>query len=134
MPKSSPAICSQPGCGILTSTGRCDAHSRSVTRDYRAEGIHRGSAASRGYDWAWTKLSKRYRRAHPLCEMYCKDEDRLKQAELVDHIIPVDVRPELRLVESNLQSGCNSCNSRKRFEDEEKYRDVRRHREGKGGV
>ena len=123
MPRSPPVICNAPGCANLAGRGgRCEHHQHvKRSRNHRAEDAGRQTASQRGYDWAWQKLSSRYRKSHPLCEMYCAEQGRLTPTEIVDHIVPVDVRPDLRLVESNLQSGCKRCNARKAIEDEKRY-------------
>jgi 5-methylcytosine-specific restriction protein A len=41
------------------------------------------------------------------------DKGRITPAVLVDHIIPVEERPDLRLVEDNLQSLCRPCHDKK---------------------
>lgn len=45
-----------------------------------------------------------------LCQ-HCLKKDILKQAKIVDHIIPINKKAELRLKLSNLQSLCTSCNA-----------------------
>lgn len=134
MPASPPSICSQPGCNALTTNGRCDACKPRASVDHRADARRRGTAAQRGYDAKWRRLSENYRKAHPLCEMCCAEDGLITPATLVDHIVPVDVRPDLRLVEANLQSGCAECNARKRVADAVKYATVRAKNEGRGGV
>lgn len=74
----------------------------------RAHDEWRGSAASRGYDAAWRALRKAKLAADPLC-WWCLREGILTPANTVDHIIPIADRPELRLVWSNLRSGCKPC-------------------------
>lgn len=48
----------------------------------------------------------------PFCRK-CKLIDILKPAKVVDHIIDITDRPDLRLVESNCQSLCISCHNKK---------------------
>jgi hypothetical protein len=62
----------------------------------------RGSAASRGYDGEWRKLRLAYLAQHPLCVM-C---DGPTPATVVDHIISIAERPDLRLDWSNLRPLC----------------------------
>ena len=65
----------------------------------------RGSAAQRGYDSTWRKLRLQFLRQHPLCECEdCKLSGLPDIATVVDHILPVEERPDLRLVESNLRA------------------------------
>lgn len=72
------------------------------------DGAPRSNAGTRGYDHIWSKLSERFRRKHPFCR-FCEQQGReIGPADLVDHIIPVKDRPDLRLTWSNLQSLCRS--------------------------
>ena len=80
-----------------TTAGRKAAHDR-----------WRGSAASRGYDAAWRKLRASKLAADPLCA-WCLAEGILTAANTVDHIEPISERPDLRMVWSNLRSGCKPC-------------------------
>lgn len=101
MPTAPPKPCKQSGCGALTHDGYCGKHSAASdpTR-------YRGNANSRGYDWAWRKVRHQaLQRDKYLCVECLKDE-RVTPAFDVDHIIPVRVAPELRLVLDNLQSLC----------------------------
>ena len=68
----------------------------------------RGSAASRGYDAAWKALRLAKLKADPLC-WWCLRKGVLTAANTVDHIEPITERPDLRLVWSNLRSGCKPC-------------------------
>ena len=68
----------------------------------------RGSAASRGYDGPWRALRKAKLQADPLC-WWCQRDGCLTAATTVDHIEPISVSPGLRLVWSNLRSGCKPC-------------------------
>jgi len=67
-----------------------------------------GTASTR-----WDALSKRYRKAYPLCAM-CRKEGRISAAMVVDHIIPHKGDQSLLFDPSNLQSLCLNChNARK---------------------
>lgn len=55
-----------------------------------------------------------------LC-LHCKDNRKIKVADMVDHIIPIKVDPSLKLKLENLQSLCNPCHNRKTAEDKKKY-------------
>lgn len=59
-------------------------------------------------------------RDHGLCQ-HCFKKRMYTRADVVDHIIPYLVDPSLGLVESNLQSLCNSCHSIKTAMDKKKY-------------
>lgn len=80
----------------------------------------RRAASDRGYDWDWAKLSARHKRENPLCKA-CLELGFVVAAEITDHVVPVHVRPDLRMDESNLQSLCRGCHTRKTNEDTKKY-------------
>ncbi len=56
-----------------------------------------------------------------LCQ-HCLKAKRIKQAEMVDHIIPIKEDWSLRLTLSNLQSLCNACHNKKTAEDKKLYK------------
>ncbi|BCH33185.1 hypothetical protein MesoLjLc_51150 [Mesorhizobium sp. L-8-10] len=72
----------------------------------------RGSAHQRGYDHAWNKLSIAFRKRHPFC-LWCAQQGRDSLTALVDHMIPVVDRPDLRLNWKNLLPLCEPCHGRK---------------------
>jgi 5-methylcytosine-specific restriction protein A len=72
----------------------------------------RGSSAARGYDSAWQRLRKRFLRKNPLC-VFCMEQGLLTEAAVVDHIITISERPDLRLVWGNLRSLCKRCHDRR---------------------
>lgn len=72
----------------------------------------RGSAASRGYDRTWRRLREAHLDAHPLC-VDCERAGQVTAATEVDHIIRIEVRPDLRLDPENLQSLCKPHHSAK---------------------
>lgn len=70
----------------------------------------RPSAAKRGYDATWQKLRESVLAAEPACR-YCQEMGITEPAEHVDHIIPLHVRPDLRLEPTNLQPLCPECHN-----------------------
>lgn len=68
----------------------------------------RGSAAKRGYDAAWRKLRLQFLSVNPLC-LFCIEQKRVVQATVVDHIITIADRPDLRLEWTNLRPLCKPC-------------------------
>lgn len=72
---------------------------------------NRGGSAKRGYDATWQRLRLMYLRDNPLC-VECERQGEIVAATDVDHITPIASGGE-RLDESNLQSLCRSCHSRK---------------------
>lgn len=82
---------------------------------------HTQTRTQRGYDNVWLRLSRMCLIEEPLCR-YCCEEGRLTVAQVSDHIIPLRVRPDLRLVRENIQSLCTACHSgRKQREELELY-------------
>lgn len=66
----------------------------------------RGTAADRGYDKDWWRLRATIMREKPPCRCGAP-------AEVLDHIIPIRQRPDLRLVRTNLQPLCRQCHATK---------------------
>ena len=69
-----------------------------------------GTRTARGYGYKWKKLRDDYIRHQPLCEL--RGEGCTTAAQIVHHVIPITVRPDLSLERSNLQSLCRRCHSR----------------------
>jgi 5-methylcytosine-specific restriction protein A len=82
----------------------------------RAYEADRGSPTSRGYDGSWKRLRIQHLKAEPLCR-FCRAMGRLVAAEVVDHIVDIQVRPELRLDPANLRSLCVPCHNRRTAQD-----------------
>jgi 5-methylcytosine-specific restriction protein A len=59
----------------------------------------------------WRKTAKAHKAANPLC-VKCKEEGRIKGAEVTDHITPIE-DGGARLDWNNLQSLCHSCHNSK---------------------
>lgn len=60
--------------------------------------------------WSWRKVSKLYRADNPLCEN-CYAKQRLTEAELVDHIIPMPTGQALDA--DNFMGLCHVCHNSK---------------------
>jgi 5-methylcytosine-specific restriction protein A len=100
MPFAAPRYCTKPGHPAFTGR-RCP----------ECERIHervRGSAAARGYDGQWRRLRLAVLAEEPLCRL-CAERGEAAEATDVDHIIPLAVRPDLRLVRSNVRPLCSPC-------------------------
>lgn len=82
---------------------------KEFARSYDQE---RRSAHRRGYDAAWQKVRLQHLKAEPLCR-HCLERGEIVVATDVDHIIPIRIDPDLRLDDSNLQSLCHYCHSKK---------------------
>lgn len=86
----------------------------------------RGTASQRGYDHQWAKVRAIHIASHPYCED-CKDEGKLNMTNLeVDHIIPIGVRPDLRLSLDNLRTRCRRHHKLKTDEDKRRFVDRER--------
>ena len=75
-------------------------------------GNYRGSPRDRGYDAKWDRLSVAYRRKHPVCA-WCEQQGRDTVVDLVDHMIPVVDRPDLKYSWANLWALCSFHHGRK---------------------
>jgi len=71
----------------------------------------RKADASFYHTTAWRKLTKRKRKANPLCEE-CLKKGKITPWELTDHIIPIEQGGD-PLCWDNLQSMCHRCHNRK---------------------
>ena len=60
------------------------------------------------HTYRWTKLSRAWRTAHPLCAE-CQRKGIIKPAQVVDHIIPWPVCGDF-FDTTNFQSLCEECN------------------------
>lgn len=80
----------------------------------------RSRAHQRGYDYAWSQVRDRRRSLSPFC-VRCEAKDLVTAVEIVDHIIPVVIRPDLRLRIDNTQSLCRACHADKTAEDVRSY-------------
>lgn len=82
---------------------------------------HDQTRTQRGYDNNWLRLSRLCLAEEPYCR-YCARNGRVTLAEVSDHIIPIRIRPDLRLVRDNIQSLCKLCHdSVKAREENELY-------------
>ena len=70
----------------------------------------RGTRHDRGYDYQWAKSSEAFRRRHPICQE-CERVDIIVPVDVVDHKIPVSLRPDLRMDRKNWWSLCHHCHN-----------------------
>lgn len=81
----------------------------------------RQSAAKRGYDARWNRVRDAARRRDKHLCQDCLAEGILNDQQIeVDHIIPVHIRPDLRLVLSNCICRCKRHHRLKTLADEKK--------------
>lgn len=105
MPKKPLKPCKHQGCPNLTDELYCEEHKKFHTVD-------RPSAAKRGYNSKWRRLSKQFLRKNPLC-VKCMTCGKYVPATVVDHIIPHRGNPFLMWDESNWQALCKPCHDKK---------------------
>lgn len=89
---------------------------RAVKRT-RSNAKHEGTRTERGYDNVWLRLSRMCLTEEPYCR-YCARLGRTVVAEVSDHIIPIRIRPDLRLVRANIQSLCKRCHDSTKQQEE----------------
>lgn len=77
---------------------------------------------SEEYDYAWSKFSKEYREVNPFCVECLKHGNYNSDHIQVDHIIPLEERPDLKYNFDNLQSICRSCHSSKTWREKLKHK------------
>jgi 5-methylcytosine-specific restriction enzyme A len=110
--------CGYRGCPHLTRERYCEEHLPLARKFYDRR---RGSTTERGYDGAWKRLAERRREFDAyLCQM-CIKEGLPCCSPLVDHIIPIHVRPDWRLEIGNTQVLCSDCHTTKTSEDMQRY-------------
>jgi 5-methylcytosine-specific restriction protein A len=108
--------CRFPGCPELTHKRFCPTHRPITWQDDR-----RGTSRERGYTRAWDKVAQLRRQLDAgLCQP-CLRDDRLTMARTVDHIVPLHVRPDWKLVLENTQVICALCHARKTAADTSRY-------------
>lgn len=109
MPYRIPHPCDHPGC---IHRKPCPTHSKQKQRAYDRA---RGTAAQRGYDAAWQKLSDDYSAEHPTCERCGRPRVTVstpqRKRDPVHHRKTVREAPHLRLVWTNCEAVCQSCHN-----------------------
>ncbi|WP_087652376.1 HNH endonuclease signature motif containing protein [Acetobacter pasteurianus] len=69
---------------------------------YRRKAVERSAK----YDNQWANFSKNYRKSHPFCVECLKLGIHNTSHLQVDHIIPLEKRPDLKYEDTNLQVLC----------------------------
>lgn len=70
----------------------------------------------------WRVIRDKRKKENPLCQR-CESKGWITTATVVDHIIPVDERPDLFLDFDNTQSLCDTCHSIKTQQDKKKKKE-----------
>lgn len=86
----------------MTSERFCAEHARQEKEHYDST---RRNSHQRGYNKIWQKVRNVKINKDPLCEE-CLKQGKIVPADVVHHIIPINERPNLRLVIENLISLC----------------------------
>ncbi|KQX69241.1 HNH endonuclease [Paenibacillus sp. Root444D2] len=122
-------ICNKSGCNALVDAGVrfCDKHieQEQVNKKERNKhyDMYRRDEKSKAFyiSKEWKALRTIVRaRFRGLCSA-CLKVKRIRAGYICDHIIPIKVRWELRLEESNLQYLCIECHNTKTAEDKRRY-------------
>jgi 5-methylcytosine-specific restriction protein A len=101
-------LCVEPGCpNQVTGRGRCDAHRKAIERERsrRRREKTRGVYKTR----MWQMRRKQAIERQPLCPGSGDGTPYTAIVEEVDHVIPLDVAPELAYEPSNLVARCRRC-------------------------
>jgi 5-methylcytosine-specific restriction protein A len=96
-----------------------------IHKERNQKNYSRERSADMYHSARWTRLSKEWRKSHPLCEE-CKQRGIIKEAEVTDHIIPYPICENF-FDQNNLQSLCAECNASKGNRDKkviEKWRRI----------
>jgi 5-methylcytosine-specific restriction protein A len=105
--------CSKHGCGGLVDppTRYCDAHKAYGAAKQTTADRARGTTTQRGYGADWVAMQAlAMRRDNYTCQ-HCLKRGIVKTADIVHHIIAIEVDQALRLEFSNLVSICHSCHA-----------------------
>jgi 5-methylcytosine-specific restriction enzyme A len=118
MPMQLKKRCGYPGCPRTTRQRYCDEHLPAARRFYDAR---RGTTKERGYDSDWERVAEQRRHLDcGLCQ-HCIRDGLVTASNLVDHIVPIHVRPDWRLEIDNTQVLCTDCHTRKTSKDMQQY-------------
>ena len=126
MPKK---ICNQVGCNTLISM-----QERYCAEHIKDKKVHDSMVAKRYNETLRNKKHERFYssgqwkkvRTHimsrygGLCRS-CAEFDMDVRADVVDHIVPIEINWELKINFDNLQPLCHSCHNRKTADDKKKY-------------
>ena len=114
MPRKPKRPCSYPSCPKLVDGQYCEEHKKLIDKQYNEYG--RDNFTKSFYKSPeWLKVRKLQLLSHPLCAE-CLKRGKHTKATMVDHIIPIK-QGGAKYDQSNLQSLCWACHSRKSAEE-----------------
>jgi len=118
MPLAIPKRCGFRGCPKTTRGRYCDEHAPLAGQFYDRR---RGTTKERGYDRDWERVAEQRRKLDcGLCQR-CLHRELVVPSQIVDHIIPIHVRPDWRLEIGNTQVLCFDCHTTKTSEDTRRF-------------
>ncbi len=117
MPSRGARIC---GCGKLIPSGKiCQCQEKAARERKARHDAKRPTARQRGYTREWETESRKFLKAHPICNR-CGNH-----AEVVDHILAHKGDERLFWNRANWQPLCRHChNSAKQAEERRKHQEV----------
>lgn len=83
--------------------------------------LARPHSRARGYDRTWERLRRMHLNNNPWCVM-CDEIGVARIARIVDHKIPISIKPEGRLDPDNLQSLCKPHHDGKKQREDQALR------------
>lgn len=90
-------------------------------RERKRDDRYRGPAHLRGYDHDWGVVRNAHIEEFPFCQD-CEQRGILVYENLiVDHQIPIKIRPDLRLDRKNCRTLCRPCHTLKTNADLQRY-------------
>ena len=118
MPTKPKKPCSYPGCPNLTTGKYCEEHKKKIDQEYNK--YQRDDFTKSFYSsQAWKTTRKKHLELEPYC-VECYKEGKIVKATIVDHIVPIKQGGD-KYDQSNLQSLCWSCHSKKSIVEGSRY-------------
>lgn len=118
--------CAKFGCLHFAPMGKkyCEEkHSNLEAPKFRTAATAQLTTCQRGYDYRWKKFRKAILARDPFCVIgvVCVQQRGAPvPSTCVDHIVPIERAPELRLDPANTQGSCDACNDWKNREFDRK--------------
>jgi len=113
MPSKTQTICRQAGCNsIASSNGFCNTHQGAADRQRSSNTNQAQIDIFRG-GRAWKRFRSWFIAEYPLCsDPFGDHKHNAIAADQVHHVVPLSVRLDLGLEETNCRSVCTACHSR----------------------